>query len=117
MRFVLIGLFFVASVVSAGSITIDLGTGSRVVSTTAAQEAALQRLTDDENVQRAAQKPPLPAFTREEYLRAVMISAVQSYLQQARERDKTTACTTYASATATVRNQIDTALGGKSPCP
>lgn len=101
----------------AQSVVIDLGTGPVTIAPTANQVAAIQRLTDVENAQRAAENPPRAAITRETWLRNVMISAVQSYLGQAKKLDADDACTNYRAASAGVRSQIDTALGGKVVCP
>ena len=101
----------------AQSISIDLGTGAQTITPTAGQVTAIGRLRDIENARRAAENPPQSAITSEQWLRAILISAVQSYMQQAAAQNAADACVNYKAASASVRNQIDAALGGKVVCP
>ena len=111
-----LALLTLPALVQAQSVVIDLGTGARTVTPTAVQIAKIARLRDIENARRAALTPPLAAITSEQWLQAILVSAVQSYVQQANELDAKDACTTYNAATTAVKNTVNTALGGKSPC-
>ena len=112
-----LALLALATVADAQSVVINLGTGARTITPTAAQVARIGRLRDIENAERVAQKPPLAAITSEQWLENILISAVKSYVQQANELDAKDACVTYRAASAPTKSTVDTALGGKSPCP
>lgn len=115
--FTLLAALLTAAVVEAQSITIDFGGGTpETINANAAQLAAIQRLTVAENASRAAQKPPLPEITAERFIRNILIDRVQNMINDAKSHNVADACANYAAAAANVRNQIDAALGGKSPC-
>lgn len=59
------------------------GTYSLVTTTT--QDEALQFVVDKENTRRAAQTPPLPALTIEQYLQQLVTTALPSYRAQFRQ--------------------------------
>lgn len=103
-------------IAEAGTITIDFG-APVTITTTAAQDAAIQKLVDRVNSERASQDPPLPALTREQWIRGVMAQAIQSYRDQAAHIDAIEACVVFKSLTVAQQTALISALGGKSPCP
>lgn len=116
---VLLALMFVVFISFpslAATITYDFGT-PLVRTPTASQVVRLTEFIADVNAERAAQVPPLPALTIEEYLDIMLVSTVGGYVKQAEVKEAKDACANYAAATTTVKNQVKSALGGKNPCP
>lgn len=92
------------------------------ITTTAAQEKALDWLVRientriaEENVRRAAQTPPLPALpsmTKQQYIDSRLVDApLNSYLEQYTARVGELVKERYLAATATVKTQVRTLLG------
>jgi hypothetical protein len=101
----------------AGTITLNFG-APQTLTTTAPQDAALQRLVARSNADRAGQVPPLPARTIEQYLRDVLITAVGSYFLQAKEAEGEDFCIAWKAKTPAERAAVVTAHGGNEPpCP
>ena len=99
----------------AGTITLNFGTPI-IITTTATQDAAIVRLLAIENANRAEQIPPLPAWTAEQWLRSVLVGALQSHVERASAYEATEACAAYRKLGAGAQTTIRTSLGG-SPCP
>lgn len=59
--------------------------GTYSLTTTASQDEALQFVVDKENTRRAAQTPPLPAITIEQYLQQIVTTAIPSYRARMRQ--------------------------------
>ena len=113
----LLAALLMAASVEAQSIIIDFGGGTpETINTTPSQVAAIQRMTAAENAQRAALKTPLPSLTAEQFIRNILVDRVQNMINDAKSHNVADACAAYAAAAQNVRNQIDAALGGKSPC-
>lgn len=95
----------------AGSITLDVGGAPVTISTTSAQDVRLAELLVVVN---QTQEPPHASVNA--WLRAVLLSSIQSYVRDARLREAQNACTAYQALTGAQQNQIKTVLGGKEPC-
>ena len=101
------------SLVSAGTITLNFG-AAQMITTTAAQDAALARILVTINKERL---PATPFATVEGWLRDVLQSAVASYVAEARTRNADDACVTFRGLPAPQQATITGLLGGNNPCP
>lgn len=127
MKRILLALFFLSlsAVAFAQSITIDFGDAGDPVTLvpTANQALKIQAITDDYNKSKGcdivAKTCPngTTLQTRAGWLKIILTDAVKNWTQQVAERDAKLACENYQKANTATKNQIDTALGGKSPCP
>lgn len=113
--FSLLLLMMMSPVAHAGTITLNFG-APLTVTTSADQDAALQRMLTRVNAERSAGGFSTYA-TIEAWLRDVLVSAVKSYKEQAKTLDAGDACATYKALSASEQATIDGALNGKSPCP
>lgn len=112
---VLLMILAVAMPAESGSITFDFGS-PLTLSTTAAQDAAIQKLVDAVNTRRAAATPPLGPITREQYLRSILVDAVASYVKEVQVLEAVEACMAYTALTTVEQDDIKTRLGGRAPC-
>lgn len=111
-------LLSVGFVVISEAATITYDFGAPLVRTpTAVQVTRLTEFITDLNARRASRVPPEPDVTIEQYLDSVIFPMVVNYIRQMETKEAESACENYKAANASVRNQINTALGGKSPCP
>jgi hypothetical protein len=78
-------IFVVALLCSLCTFTSATFAGTYSFSTTANQDEALQFVLDKENARRAAQNPPLPAWTIEQYLQQIIATSIPSYRAQFRQ--------------------------------
>ena len=102
--------------VAAGSITINFG-APQTLTTTASHDAFLTNMLARENARRAAQTPPLGAFTMERYLQDLIVKMLRGYQTEAAGLDSQDACATFQGLLTAQQQSILTSLGGKSPCP
>lgn len=113
-------VLFTVTPVWAGSITVNFGGvgAPKTLSTSASDDKAMARLLQDENARRAAEIPPRPALTLEEWwVQSILPGALASYGQQASERNKQDACANYKASSVATQASVNASLGGKSPCP
>lgn len=96
----------------AGSVTLDFGV-AQTLTTTAEQDAALQRVVDHANATRPAGQA---AWTIETYLIDRFQRAAASWTAAARVAEAAQACETYKTLTAADQQVIKDKLAGRSPC-
>ena len=113
---VILLLLVVGSAAQAGTIVVNFGT-PQTLTTTARQDAFLTSMLARENTRRAAQNPPLIAWTMEQYLNDLIVKMLKGYQTEAAGLDHQDACTTFKALTAAQQATIVTSMGGKSPCP
>jgi len=97
-----------------GTIAIDFG-APLTITTTAQQNTFLSRVLVRINNQGAAQVPPLPARTMEQFIRDVVVASIQQYRDVAVQNDTVDAKIAFGNLTQTQQNQIVTLLGGNNP--
>src|SRR5919106_537942 len=117
LRLACMMILLTASVAHAGTITLNFG-APLTITTTAAQDAALERL------RAISQARGLPYTTIEIMLRAFLVEQVQGRVQEAKQLDAGEGCERYRNLTpaqqATIDSNFGTSLGlGRpvSPCP
>jgi hypothetical protein len=93
--------------------------GTYSFTTTANQDEALQFVVEKENTRRAAQTPPLPAITIEQYLQQILTTSIPSYRAQFRqERVFDKLRDVWPTLTTTQQNNICSAIGvAPAACP
>lgn len=80
--------------------------------TTPVQDVKLEKVLLAINAERAAANPPLSEFQSiQGYLRFICIEAVKGYVSMQKSREDAERQSRYDAANATVRAQIDAALG------
>jgi hypothetical protein len=104
---------------AADSITFDFGGTPKVLPLNTVEKIMYTRMLTRDNARRAANSPPLPAQTLEEFVAALFIDMTRGYKVQSGGLDVVDACVKFndPGTTAAQRNQILTILGGNSPCP
>lgn len=121
--FVLAGvlsIICVEQVVALNDITIDVDGPVLVMPVSPANETMLTKMLTRENARRAAQQPPLPALTLNEFLRdVIIIDGVRGLRIESRSRDHIDACVRFhaLSAAAQATELARAAWQGDDPCP
>jgi hypothetical protein len=110
----LVLLLMVSPMASAATITIDFG-APETITPTAKQIAKMEKRLARVNTQRTAQG--LSTLTIEQFLKNASTTIVEQETQEGGDTEAQQSCENYAAATTEVKNTIDTALGGLSPCP
>ena len=110
---------FVLSVSAAyaGTVTFDFGGSKVVLTTTAAQDAALDNLRVQANANNVLNPSLVPAASLEDYVSQILAGNLSNYYAQARQLEQKAACVTYQALVKLSQDSIKTTLAGKSPCP
>jgi len=81
------------------------------LTTTTEQESGLTDAVDELNTQRAAQNPPLPAITNQQYVTVRFGGVFDDYVKQMKERTRVSIEKAYGDADAATQTIVKDALG------
>ena len=113
----LLGCLLWPGVVWAGSAVFTFGGTPLTLTTTAPQDAFLNRLLVKENALRASRVPPAVPLTLEQYMRDIFVTQLQELKRSSDTHETVDFCTAYNALTAPQKAGIMTLGGGNNPCP